>query len=378
MSGSPQAPALLSASVPAPAARTPDAPTPTLDPRRGPSTAWMDFARVAGMLAVVTVHVISPAMLHDVTDKNSGAWWTAAGINALTRFCVPIFIMISGALLLAPAAGLPVRTFYRRRLKRVGIPLAAWSAFYLGLRALTSPDGLTARQGAVDLATGKPYYHLYFLFVLAGLYVITPFLRLVVLNARPRMVGLFAAVLLAIGMADQALSMLLKTGQSNAVTQFLPYAGYFVAGWYLQQLPLTRRLVRVAAVAVVAGVALTTLGTWALMDLTPWADAYEYFVMPLSPSALMLALGAFVLFRALGQRASTLTRSATVHRLSALSFGVYLVHPAVLTQIRDRVAYPPTIPGVLVTGGAILAATLAASLAITALGRRIPGVRNVF
>jgi len=321
----------------------------------------MDFARVAGMLAVVTVHVISPAMLHDVTDKNSGAWWTAAGINALTRFCVPIFILISGALLLAPRAGMPVRTFYRRRLRRVGIPLAAWSAFYLGLRAFTAPEGLTLRQGAIDLATGKPYYHLYFLFVLAGLYVITPFLRLVVLNARPRMVGLFAAVLLAIGVADQALSMLLKTGQTNAVTQFLPYAGYFVAGWYLQQLPLTRRLVRGAAVAVVAGVALTTVGTWALMNLTPWADAYEYFVMPLSPSALMLALGAFVLFRSLAESMPSLTGSTVVRRLSELSFGVYLVHPAVLTQIRDRVAYPPTVGGVLLTGGAILAATLAAT-----------------
>jgi len=317
-------------------------------------------------------------MLHDVTDKNSGAWWTAAGINALTRFCVPIFILISGALLLAPRAGMPVRTFYRRRLRRVGIPLAAWSAFYLGLRAFTAPEGLTLRQGAIDLATGKPYYHLYFLFVLAGLYVITPFLRLVVLNARPRMVGLFAAVLLAIGVADQALSMLLKTGQTNAVTQFLPYAGYFVAGWYLQQLPLTRRLVRGAAVAVVAGVALTTVGTWALMNLTPWADAYEYFVMPLSPSALMLALGAFVLFRSLAESMPSLTGSTVVRRLSELSFGVYLVHPAVLTQIRDRVAYPPTVGGVLLTGGAILAATLAASVAITAVGRRVPGLRKVF
>ena len=33
---------------------------------------------------------------------------------------------------------------------------------------------------AIDVATGKPYYHLYFLFVIAGLYVATPFLRLLV------------------------------------------------------------------------------------------------------------------------------------------------------------------------------------------------------
>jgi surface polysaccharide O-acyltransferase-like enzyme len=233
----------------------------------------------------------------------------------------------------------------------------------------------------VDVATGKPYYHLYFLFVLAGLYAITPFLRVVVAHARPRMVGTFAAVLLAIGVLDQALSVLLRTGQSNAVTQFLPFAGYFVAGWRLQQLPLTRRLVRGAALAFVLGAGLTTVGTWLLMDHTKWDWADEYFVMPLSPTVMMTALGAFVLFRALAARvpdAGDGTRGRVVRRLSDLSFGVYLVHPAVLTQIRDRVGYPQTVTGVLTTAASILVVTLAASIAITAVGRRIPGLRAIF
>ncbi len=116
------------------------------------------------------------------------------------------------------------------------------------------------------------------------------------------------------------------------------------------------------------------------MNIARWEMKDEYFVMPLSPTVLMTALGAFVLFRALGaaQGRARRGRPASIQRLSALSFGVYLVHPAVLTQIRDHTVYPPTVTGVSEHAGGILAATLAASVAITAVGRRIPGVRNVF
>ncbi len=73
MSGLPPAPALAPAPVQTTVehgTRNSGAPVPR--PNRRADTAWMDFARVAGMLAVVTVHVISPAMLYDLTDKNSG------------------------------------------------------------------------------------------------------------------------------------------------------------------------------------------------------------------------------------------------------------------------------------------------------------------
>jgi peptidoglycan/LPS O-acetylase OafA/YrhL len=104
----------------------------------------------------------------------------------------------------------------------------------------------------------------------------------------------------------------------------------------------------------------------------------EYVLLPLSPSVMLTAFGAMVLLRALPQRAPRLTGSRTVARLSALSFGVYLVHPAVLTQLRDRWPFPADLPGMLGTGFALLAATLLASAVITGIGRALPGVRRVF
>ena len=347
------------------------------DLRRRSGTEWMDFARVAGMVAVVVAHVFAPAIRVDLPDENSAAWWAAMTISALSRFCVPLFIAISGALLLAPRAGLPPAEFYRRRLHRIGVPLAVWCTFYLVLRHLTADDGLTGTMAAREVLDGNVYYHLYFLFVLAGIYTLTPFLRLIVLHASQRMLVAFTVVLLVLGALDQAAVVLFESEQGNAATRFLPYLGYFVGGLLVSQLTLDRRLIRLGATALVGGVALTTIGGWVL-SVAMGADYVEYALLPLSPSVMLTAFGAMVLLRALPRRAPRLTGSRTVARLSALSFGVDLVHPAVLTQLRERYPFPTDLAGLLGTGSAILAATLLASALITALGRILPGVRRAF
>jgi surface polysaccharide O-acyltransferase-like enzyme len=337
----------------------------------------MELARVAGMVAVVTAHVFAPAIRFDLTDRNSPAWWAAMAISALSRFCVPLFLAISGALLLAPAAGRPPAEFYRRRLHRIGVPLVVWCAFYLALRKLTAHDGLTRMQAAREVLDGGVYYHLYFLFVLAGLYALTPFLRLIVLHASPRMLVAFVAVLLTLGALDQAAVVLLESDRGNAATRFLPYAGYFVGGLLVSRLELTPRLIRVAWTTLAGGVALGTVGGWALA-VTMGPAYVEYALLPLSPSVMLTAFGALVLLRALPDRAPRLSASRTVARLSALSFGVYLVHPAVLTQIHNRVRFPTDLVGMLGTGLAVLTVTLIVSAALTAVGRAVPGLRRAF
>lgn len=344
---------------------------------RRTDTAWMDFARVAGMLAVVAAHVFAPAVRFDLTDYSSPAWLAAMGISGLARFCVPLFIAISGALLLAPQAGRPALAFYRRRWSRIGIPLVAWCAFYLGLREFTTDERLGGEQAAREVLEGGVYYHLYFLFVLAGLYALTPFLRLIVLHASNRMLVAFTGVLLTLGAIDQTAVVLLETDQGNAATEFLPFVGYFVGGLLVCRLPLTPRLIRTAWAALVGGVALTTVGGWVLA-VTMGSVYVEFVLKPLSPSVMLTAFGAMVLLRTVPGRAPRLTSSRTVARLSALSFGVYLVHPAVLTQIHEQMRFPADLPGMVGVGLLTLAATLVAATAITALGRAIPGLRRAF
>jgi surface polysaccharide O-acyltransferase-like enzyme len=331
------------------------------------STAWMSLGRVAAVTAVVGVHACAPFLLGSVGTHSTG-WWAANVIDTGLRWCVPVFVMISGALLLDPSREESPSRFYARRASRIAVPLITWTAFYLALRFAL--DGLSAKTAARDLAAGLPYYHLYFLFALAGLYLLTPALRAVIRSTSKRSVAWLAAGLMAIGMIDQATELLAGAGGHNAATWFVPFLGFYVAGWLLQQVALERRTCRIALAVFGLGWALSLIGTAVTADGTTTGQAV-YFYGYLSPPIVAMSLAAFVLLRRIGRAVD----GPRVVALSAMTFGVYLVHPAFIHVLWRNTDGPS---GVAVAGAIPLTV---ASIALAATGvvwalLRLPGVRR--
>ncbi len=373
---------------PAPVNPAPTDPAPT-DPRAEPlvleaapreATGWFDLARVLAILAVVVVHETSVAVgARAAGEPATATWWTANVLDSACRWCVPVFLMVSGALLLDPRRTDRPRDFYRKRLARIGIPLVVWTAVYLAFRAFYLEDDLDAEQAARDVAAGTPFLQLYFLYVLGVLYLLTPFLRLVVRHATHRMQAAFAAVLLGLGAVDQVLSSFFDVGGASAATRFLPYAGYFTLGWLLRDVPLTRRVVRLAAVAFVASVVATALLVAVSAVAVGWGTPGKYLYGYLSPTVVVMSVSAFVLLRAWGLRNPPGTRWSPGRRaaaLSALTFGVYLVHPLFFYPLRRLWPAPEDLLGYVGVTAAHLVVTVAGSLALTWLLVRVPVVRR--
>ena len=88
---------------------------------------WMDQARIAAIVFVVLIHSIAPLVY---TRHGSRAWWVGVVLDSSASWAVPVFVMLSGALLLSSGRQESVGEFYRRRFVRVGIPAAFWVAFY--------------------------------------------------------------------------------------------------------------------------------------------------------------------------------------------------------------------------------------------------------
>ena len=90
---------------------------------------WYDIVRLVAMYILVCCHSADPfnyvpegaAMVSDI--KFWGALW-----GSMMRPCVPLFVMLTGALLL-PQQG-PVGPFYKKRISRVFWPFLIWSVIY--------------------------------------------------------------------------------------------------------------------------------------------------------------------------------------------------------------------------------------------------------
>lgn len=90
---------------------------------------WLDVVRFVAMFTVVCCHCTDPFNFYPGTPPNIGEiklWGAIYG--ALLRPCVPLFVMITGALLL-PVRG-EISVFYKKRIPRVLWPFLIWSVIY--------------------------------------------------------------------------------------------------------------------------------------------------------------------------------------------------------------------------------------------------------
>ncbi|GAB3404941.1 acyltransferase [Flindersiella endophytica] len=344
---------------------------------------WVSWAKVIAIVGIVGIHVCGHLVLA-WGRVDATRWHFANLVDSAGRFGVPLFVLVSGAMLLRPERAESVRTFCRKRVARIAVPLVVWTIFYLWFDAWTAGREVTAHTFVQGFLWGRPYYHLYFLYVVAGLYLVTPFLRVFVAHASRRLVALAAAVCLALAIADKLQHTFMGGGGFNAFSYFVPWIGYYLLGHVVATVSLerwSRRAVLVwSGVAYVAGVVVTAVGTWVLFG---WVGPqlgrlmYDYF----APGVLLSALSAAVFLRAwLGDARPVPAAGSSPlgWRLSDLTLGVFLLHPLPL-QLFVRADQPVFGSDLADVGfhAVVIVALVVGCAVVTAVVRLVPFVRRV-
>ena len=132
---------------------------------------WLDFLRVTACFLVMVVHATEPFYLGgegSLVLTSADAYWVSV-FEGLARCCVPLFVIASGYLQLP--LRYPTGEFFRRRAVRILIPLLFWTVVY----ALVWGEPVANFKGLLlnfNYAAG----HLWFVYMLLGLYLIMPLL----------------------------------------------------------------------------------------------------------------------------------------------------------------------------------------------------------
>lgn len=300
----------------------------TAKPQR---VVYFDALRVFASLAVMVLHLAAQHWADVPVD--SGAWRAFNGWNSAVRWCVPVFVMISGALFLERP--IPLKKLYGKHLVRIAVAFVFWSGLYalVNLRRYELP----ALKFAVEWIQG--HYHLWFLFMIAGLYLVTPLLRQLV--REEALARLFLLLALVFGFLLPELFSLLKpyfptigaalgTSLSYADLRFVGgFSGYFVLGYWLNRRVLSRREEAAIYALGILGFAFTALGTQVLSNRTGAANSLLYGYCTVN--VLAEAAAVFTLFK---QHCHVSSRM--VNALSAASFGAYLVHALFIDTLQFR------------------------------------------
>jgi surface polysaccharide O-acyltransferase-like enzyme len=293
-----------------------------------PWDSGLDVVRVMAVFLVVCIHCNS-YFAQPVQGVYSIEWMFACMVASVSRICVPLFFMISGYLLLKPGVE-PLR-FYQRRLGRIGLPLLAWSVIYVVVRVHWQANQISLLSACRLLYNGEIYYHLGFLYSMAGLYLALPFLAPLAAAGRERFLLGFAGLtfLLAslLPFGDRWLTEFsgfpFHCGVQPGV--FWIYAGYAAMGALARRRTAGRYELRAAGaiwiMATTATAVLAMHSAWRTgVPTEKWFGYHE-------PAVFLAAGSSFVLLRSV----SLTARMVRIFRqLGVWSFGIYLSHPLVM------------------------------------------------
>lgn len=329
---------------------------------------WIYNSRIAATFAVVVLHVAAGVVRGNVIG--SEYWWIGNVYESMVRWCVPVFVAISGVLLLDPSKKDDLFTFYRKRCSRILPPVLFWSAFYLlGSFCMGTIKGSppTAMELVYGALSGRPFYHMWFLYMILVLYLFTPFFRKVTMNSTIHELTFLVIVLFVFAAINSAHERFVSSPSDLFLNWFLSYTPYFFLGHLVGKINCKESRISLFVLAFTTCCILTFMGYFLLGNISGLAKGtyfYDYLgitVIPMSISVVYL----------LSRWTSPIVNERITRRISGLTLGVYLIHPIVLAFIYYTKLGPNSC-NPLISVPATATVVFATSLAGTWLIQRIP------
>ena len=290
-----------------------------------------DFLRILAACAVVMLHISA-----DYVKTLDGYTWEfllANCLNSLTRFAVPVFVMISGALMLDEHKAISSGKMLKTVLNMVLI-LFSWSVFYAVSYELIRPvlfHEEISLAAVVDIALNG-HYHMWYLYLLIGLYAVTPILRFFIKVENAASVRFYLILSALVCFAVPFLNLILNhflPGKDILASfvdnfklgYFYEYLVYYVLGWYITHVGIRKSHRKFVYLAGVIGFAMTVIGT----QIHAGTEGANYFYenYSLNIFAFGVAVFAGICYRF---REKNITLGKTWLTLSGYTFGVYLIH----------------------------------------------------
>ncbi len=297
---------------------------------------FADYMRVLATLAVILLHCAGDYLYQfKLGGMDTTRWWICNIYDSSVRWCVPIFVMLSGALLLRPKKVESIPDFLKKRMLRVFIPFLFWGfiytcyvnrAYIYDVRRPYWPD-VWFKVFFEDI-----YYHLWFVPMILGLYFLVPVFRVFVRHATKFEQEYF----LMFWFYVSTIQIYFPHFFLVKFIGWLAYIGYLVLGDYLVTYGFPEKDKRWLYILGWFSLLMTIGATWQVS--ANFGIFSEIFYQYLSPNVIFMAFALFVWMRDYDW-ASFSTRfpriQAFVQWFSGISFGVYLVHVILLDIFKN-------------------------------------------
>lgn len=346
---------------------------------------WLDVLRIIAISLMVLAHACDPYVGQFETSKS--AFLSGVLTGSFTRACVPLFVMITGVLLLP--VNMRMKEFYKKRIGRIIRPLVFWSVVtpllfhsyftYIYPNTLNpaidlANHTLSASVSKILLSVINFNYDtipLWYLYMLIGLYMVIPIFAVWAEQATKREFKLFLSlwtaslflpyvVILAPLLGYQgnygSMAILGKSFWNDYGTfyYFSGFIGYILLGHYLTKYPLSWSLKKTMLIGIptfLLGYTITSAGFLMMQEYFPgnyqYLEIIWYFT---GVNVAMMVIPVFLIVQKMSIKPFPLLKKA-----ASLMFGVYLVHFILIQAAYDVVVQTPIHPFLQIVSIGLLA-----------------------
>ena len=252
---------------------------------------YMDFLRVISMFAVIILHTASSKI--NSVDIGGLNWQVLNFFDSATRWCVPIFVMISGILFLNPKKEISIGNIYKKYIPRLLIILFAWNFLY-AIFSCVVEHSFSLQTFISNILLGP--VHMWFLYMIIGLYMITPFLRKIAIDEK------LLKYFLLLWFIFSTINIIAQITGFNIATTILEdkmsihfvigFSGYFLLGYFLSTKQYKNKY------AIIIGIIcffVTIVGTYLLSIGNNVTNQLLY--SNLSPNTIGISIAIFILIK---------------------------------------------------------------------------------
>ena len=279
-----------------------------------------EMLRAISCISVVLLHV---AALYteevDIYQQYSGIGFSFCDfLQIMTRFAVPCFVMLSGSFMLDKQYYI-FADFYKSSIRKLLIPTLFFELVYITANFFIEKNVVEVIKNVV---AGKLAGHLWFMFMLMGLYAVFPALYFFKQKVSPKSFGVFSVLMVLLSCSIHFTCKLIWP------LQFLEYLGYFLMGNYLRKNGMkfwgsTDRWLLISGIFLFM--------TFMLNEYQFYYGTYNssYFRNPNFPTVIVASICIFVAFTKMeiGNVPSLLLE------IAKRSMVIYMLHPLVLNMI---------------------------------------------
>lgn len=341
-----------------------------------------DLVRVIAIFAVIVVH--TSGTLYRVTAPITSFDWQVSNIYSTSgKFSICIFMMVSGMLFLNPKKSITVKALYRKNILRIVSAFIFWSVAYalFGLWVKVQMNGFSdgyMHSFFIDVVNGN--YHMWFCYMIIGIYMIVPFLRLISSNENLMKYYLilsiiFVSIIPVMQQLPDAVSGPITIVVSQLRLNFvLGWVGIFILGYYLSYCNITKKG---EVIIYILGI-LSLIFTIILNSILSLSNNqnYEGLYELTNINILLTAVAVFIYFRLHVSRVDFSERSKKfILLLSECSFGVYFVHVFIII-IFQQFALAQKLYNAVIAVPVLSAGVFILSTIIIYFFRKIPFARD--